>query len=146
MATRHEAVVLALMAQLGGHAVPVSRQDELPRRCPDEGLLNLVPQDPVETGFRLGAGRREWQRPIDLEIVVQGETAQKRSSAFDELVGPVGVLLVGSVLGGLVDYIDLSAPQQINDVPMEGAETLLGGVITITLFYETSINPMEIQI
>ncbi|MBB3995306.1 hypothetical protein GGR95_002961 [Sulfitobacter undariae] len=145
MLGRHESVIAGLMTALAAHPVPVSRQDELPRTCPPDGILNIVPQDPVETGFRLGTGRREWQRPVDLEMVVQGATNAERTVAIDALAGVVGALLTGSNLDGLVDYIDMSAPQQSSDVPMEGAESLLGSVIVITLFYETSINPMEIQ-
>jgi hypothetical protein len=145
MPTRHEAIVLGLIATLAAQPVPVWRQQVLPRHCPVTGIVNLVPQDPVETGHRLGVGVREWQRAIELEIIVQGQTATERSGALDVVVAPIGQILTGNTLGGLVDYIDLGPPQEADDVPMEGAESLSGAVVTVTLFYETSTNPMEIQ-
>jgi len=143
MTTVHENVVLALETALGAHTAEVLRERDLPATCPPEGLVNLVPGDPVEDGVRLGTGIREWRREIELEHLVTDRQAVTRNTLLDALLATTGQVLSGSTLGGAVDYLHLGPPQDADDVPMAGAETIRGAVVTVTLFYETSDNPME---
>ncbi|MDO6587702.1 hypothetical protein Q4543_19505 [Salipiger sp. 1_MG-2023] len=144
MPSPHEAPVLALLTAIAGHVASVMREHDLPIACPDQGLINLVPGDPQEEGVRLGAMAREWVREIDCELVVHGATAAARADALDAaLVSLSTLVLADRQLGGAVDWIEVGAPQQTEAVPMQGAETLAGAVLPVTIFYETTDNPME---
>ncbi|KAB2539659.1 hypothetical protein AL035_17775 [Salipiger aestuarii] len=144
MPSPHEAPILALLAAIDSHAARVMREHDLPVACPDEGLINLVPGDSQEEGVRLGAGTREWSREIDCELVVRGSTAAARADTLDvALVSLSALVLADRQLGGAVDWIEVGAPQQTDAVPMQGAETLAGAVLPVTIFYETTENPME---
>ncbi|MBU2960064.1 hypothetical protein KO516_04315, partial [Citreicella sp. C3M06] len=59
------------------------------------------------------------------------------------LVSLSALVLADRQLGGAVDWIEVGAPQQTEAVPMQGAETLAGAVLPVTIFYETTDNPME---
>ena len=143
--TRHEAIIQALVAALAGHPSVVTREAELPQVCPPTGILNLMPRDPEEVGRRLGIGMREITRVVDLECVVQSGDPAIRATLLDTSLSAIGALLVGSTLGGLVDYLDVGEPVGADEVPMEGAASLKGATVPVTLFYETSNNPMETQ-
>jgi hypothetical protein len=143
MPTKHEAITLALVAALSPHAARVMREQELPEYCPDEGLINVVPQDAEEEDQRLGTGVREFARVYELEVVVQDADETARAVALDAALAAAAGLLHGQLLGGLIDYLRLEAPQETEDVPMDGAASLKGAVLPVTVFYETPDNPME---
>lgn len=144
MPTKHEGIAQALLAALeAGCSAQVMREEELPVRCPAEGVLNLRPDDPQEDDQHLGTGVREWSRVFELEVVVQGAEEADRTTAFDALMVELGVIFDGLSLGGLVSHLELSAPEGVDEVPMEGAETLKGATVPVTAFYETTNNPME---
>ncbi len=145
MSTRHEAIVAGLVAALSGHTSDVLREEELPQRCPAAGLLNVVPQDAVEEDVQLGTGRREWSRQFQLEVVVQAAEQANRITALDTALTQIGVLLHQNTLGGLVDFLLIGPPGDVDTIPMEGAASLKGAIVVITVFYQTSDNPMEIQ-
>lgn len=139
-----ETAIVALQSALSGHAATVLREADLPEECPPEGVINIVPSDPREVGRHLGVGRREWECVVELEAVVRGPDASSRNAALDAvLVAAADLLVADRTLGGAVDYLDLGGPTEIDVVPMLGAETLKGAVLTATLFYETTDNPME---
>ncbi len=141
--TRHEAIIQALVAALAGHPSTVTREAELPQVCPPGGIVNLVPRDPEEVARRLGVVAREINRVVDLECVVQSGDPAVRSALLDASLSAIGVLLSNTNLGGLVDYLDVGEPASADDVPMEGAASLKGATVPVTLYYETSNNPME---
>lgn len=145
MTTRHEAITVALVAALAGHPSEVMREQDLPQRCPAAGILNVVPQDPVGAGTRLGAGIMEWSRAYHFELVVQGADAASRNQQLDASIAQIGAILHGATLGGAIDYLDLGPPTEADHVPMEGAASLKGAVVVATVFYETSDNPLEEQ-
>ncbi len=145
MPSRHEAIIAQLMTALAPHSSEVIREIELPVHCPANGLINLLPADPEEQDEHLGTGVREWNRVLELEVVVQDHDTAQRIAKLDASLVEIGALLHGSTLGGLVDYLRLGAPQDADNIPMEGAASLKGAVIPVTLFYETSNNPMETQ-
>jgi hypothetical protein len=145
MTSRHETIVAALMSALSAHGSQVIRERELPVHCPANGLINLLPADPEEQEEHLGTGVREWDRVLELEVVVQDHDTAQRIVKLDASLVEIGALLHGSTLGGLVDYLRLGAPLDADDIPMEGAASLKGAVVPVTLYYETSNNPMETQ-
>ncbi len=123
----------------------VTREEVLPQRCPDDGLVNLHMNDAEEIDQRLGDGRREWSRTAEIEVIVQAPDLQDRIDAMDALHAQIGAALYGNKLSGLVAHIELSAPVDADEIPMDGVATLKGTVIEAVLYYETSNNPMELQ-
>lgn len=143
MPTKHEAVILALVEALQDHPAEVMREAVLPAACPAQGLLNVVDEDPVEAGFQLGTGVREWQRQFSLELVVTASDDDARKAALDAGLAVAADLLHGQTLDGLVTFLLIGPPEGADDIPMANAVDLRGAVVPVTLFYETSDNPME---
>lgn len=143
MPSAHEAVLLALEAELASHTAVEMREQELPQTIPPEGLINIAPGDPVEDAFELGTGRRSYSREIELEHVVQGASKADRASLLDAILTETAGLLHLSVLGGAIDYLQVTAPQDADDIPIQGAASMKGAVLPIIVFYQTSHNPME---
>lgn len=143
MPSRHEAITLALLSALDAHASTVLRESDLELECPPEGLINVTPEDPEEEEQRLGTGDREWSRDYALEFVVRDADSAARSIALDAAMVAAAQLLAGTTLEGTVDYLRLERPAEYEDAPMDGAASLKGAVLTVTVFYETPDNPME---
>lgn len=144
MPSTHETAIAALVAALTPHPARVLREAELPHACPANGLINVQPADPDEGEQHLGTGTREFERDIDLECVVQGSDAEERDAGLDALMqGVAALLLADRSLGGAVTYLRVNAPQGTDVVPMDGAESLKGAVLPVTIYYETPDNPME---
>lgn len=144
MPSSHEAAIVALVAALADHPGEVMREEELPQYCPPEGLINAVPQDAEEADQHLGTGTREFDRVVELECVVQASSGTARDAALDEALQQAAALLLADTsLGGAVSYLRIEAPQGTDTVPMQGAESLKGAVLPVTLYYETPDNPME---
>ncbi|MBO9451446.1 hypothetical protein J7426_14325 [Tropicibacter sp. R16_0] len=145
MASRHEAIALALIAVLEPLDVHVTRTLELPRNCPKPGLANVVLGDPEEVDYQLGVNIREWARGFSIEVIVQHHDADARLALLDDVLVAIGDRLLEETLGGLIDHLEVGPPVSAETIPMEGAASLCGAVIEVTLFYETSKNTMEIQ-
>ncbi|TPE47228.1 hypothetical protein [Amaricoccus solimangrovi] len=139
IAARIHAALLLCFAEEGDP--PVSRAAVLPEDCPSEGLVNLRLEDPVEEGRVFGVPAREWSRVAAVEIVAQpGDEAGARA-LFDALAAKVGGLRGQAIEG--VDYLDLSAPGDVEDPPILGDAPVRAGIVQITLYYETGDNPLE---
>ena len=144
MTTRHQAALDALETLLAGACTArVEIADALPEDCPPEGLVMLVGQPWELIGRQLSPPRREYERPIDLQIVVTGQTTAARDAALDAIFVQIGAALDGEKLGGLVDYINLAEPELIAEIPMQGAASLKGAALPAVLSYQTSDNQME---
>jgi hypothetical protein len=145
MPTRHEAILQDLEAVLSAHPAEVTLEQDLPGECPVGGLLNIQPEDPVEAGFVLGAGVREWRRDVSLELIVRDSDPQARREKFDAALVAIADLVMGADLSGKISFLLLGAPEGAEEIPMADIAILRGAVVPVTLFYETSDNPMEIQ-
>ena len=145
MTTRHEAIVQGLVTALSAHAATVEREPDKALVVPAGGLITVTLGDPDETGFQLGTGIREWERVIVLGHVVDADSADARNAAVDAALSQTAMILNGSALGGLVDYLLLGPPLEPENMPFKGADSLRGTLVQVTLFYETSDNPMETQ-
>lgn len=145
MPTKQEAVILALLDALSGHPAVVMREEELPQDCPPEGLINVIDEDPVEDGFQLGAGVREWRRRVELELVVYSEDRENLPGLLDLAASQAVDLLRAANFSGLITHIHFDAAEGADDIPMANAVYLRGATVPVTLFYETSDNPMEMN-
>lgn len=145
MPSKQEAVVRAVENALQSHPAKISREEVLPQECPSEGLINILADDPVEAGYQLGAGLREWQRNIELELVVYSEDETTLNDLLDASVRRAAELLLSADYGDLISYSLIGPPEGADDIPMANAVYLRGASIGVTLFYETSENPMEMH-
>lgn len=145
MVTRHEAVAQAITTAVRGlvegEGKPTVTRGALPERCPDEGLVNLVFEDPTEVGYQLGSLTREWSRVCSVGIVVQGNDDELRRGAFEAVLVAIGPLQ-GTSIGDLVDYIGVDAASDAEETPIEGDSPVQAGLVELTIFYTTSNNPL----
>lgn len=146
MTTRHETIAAALVAAASSAtSAGVIREEILPVKCPINGLINVRFNDPEEEEQELGSLRRTWVRVAEIEIIVQSAIQADRIVKLDTILGEIGVAFLSENLAGTVDHLEISAPVEAEDMPMDGAASLKGSIVEITLFYQTSNNPMEIQ-
>lgn len=143
MPSKQEAVILAIQNALAAHPALVMREEVLPQECPPEGLINILDEDAVEVGYQLGSKVREWQRGIELEIVVFSSDVNELPDLIDAASTTAVELLMTGNYGDLITSIQIGAPQGADDIPMSDAVYLRGASIPATLFFETSDNPME---
>jgi hypothetical protein len=136
--TRREEVLSALFGCL--QAVPaatVKREEPLPEKVPAGGLVILRDGDPGEPEVLLSPLTYLWQHRADIEVIVQ-KAPDEAPAALDTLLSAVGsALSADRTLGGLVDWVEWSAPQT-RDLAIDGAAGLKGAVVTVTLHYASS--------
>lgn len=141
--TAAAAIHAALVARLDGDGMPrVTREIDLPERCPPEGLVNVRFEDPVEIGRQLGVVARDWQRNATLEIVVQDAAPAARIARYEAILAAIGPLHGASTVANLVQWLDMGPPTETETVPVEGASTIRAGVVEITAYYRSGANPM----
>ncbi|MBI5121339.1 MAG: acyl-CoA transferase [Rhodospirillales bacterium] len=138
MPSLREQVLAALFLQI--QQVPsaaVKREEPLPEKVTDSGLIILRDGDPGEPEVLLSPVTYLWQHQAEIEVVVQ-RPASEAAAALDALLIELGTALSADrSLGGLVDWIEWSAPQT-RDLAIDGAAGLKGAVVTVTLHYASS--------
>lgn len=138
MPSLREQVLAELFLQI--QQVPsatVKREEPLPEKVPAGGLVILRDGDPGEPEVLLSPLTYLWQHRAEIEVVVQ-RPASEGASALDALLSDLGIALSADrTLGGLVDWVEWSAPQT-RDLAIDGAAGLKGAVVTVTLHYASS--------
>ena len=141
MPSLREQVLAALFLQI--QQVPsaaVKREELLPEKVTDGGLIILRDGDPGEPEVLLSPVTYLWQHQAEIEVVVQ-RPATEAAAALDALMVELGAALSSDrTLGGLVDWVEWSAPQT-RDLAIDGAAGLKGAVVTVTLHY-ASADPL----
>ena len=136
--TRREDVLTALLGAI--EAVPaatVKREEPLPEKVPAGGLVILRDGDPGEPEVLLSPLTYLWEHRADIEVIVQ-KAPDAAPAALDALLAEVGsALSADRTLGGLVDWVEWSAPQT-RDLAIDGTAGLKGAVVTVTLHYASS--------
>ncbi len=137
--TTRESILQALLARLV--TIPdilAKREEPLPEKVPSGGLIILRDGDPGEPEVLLSPLTYLWQHRADIEIIVQQAPAEAATATLDALLTAVGsALSADRSLGGLVDWVEWSAPQT-RDLAVDGAAGLKGAVVTVTLHYASS--------
>ncbi len=138
MPSLREQVLSALFQQIQSiQATCVKREEPLPEKVPAGGLIILRDGDPGEPEVLLSPLTYLWQHRADIEVVVQ-KPPDEALAALDILLAAVGSALgADRTLGGLVDWVEWSAPQT-RDLAIDGAAGLKGAVVTVTLHYASS--------
>jgi hypothetical protein len=139
MSTTREQVLSALFARLDSALnAKVVRNEVLPERVPENGLVILRDGDPGEPEAILSPLRWSYQHRIDLDVVVQRPTPPERDAAFDALIAAIGASVAADrSLDGLVERLDALAPVP-TELAIEGALGLKAATLSILASYLTS--------
>ena len=136
MPTARETVLAALQARLQPIAALVLRDEVLPERIPEAGLIILRDGQTGDPEVTLSPLRYHFEHRAELEVIVQSAT--NRGSAFGTLIASIGTALEADrTLGGLCDWVEPDAPASV-DLPIAGAAALKAAAITVVLHYTTT--------
>lgn len=139
MTTTRETILQALFALL--QTVPsakVLRNEVLPEKVPDAGLLILRDGDPGDPEVLLSPLSYYWQHRAQLEVLVQKGTADDRDTSMDTLLEAIATAISSNrTLGGLCDCVTAQAPDT-SMLSIDGAPQIKGAVVSIELIYTSS--------
>ena len=134
---------MGLFSCLQGITGPaVKRNEPLPTKMPETGLIILRDGDPGEPEVILSPTRFVYQHRAEVEVLVQQADQAERDAALDTLLVAVGDALSGDpTLGGKVDIVRPGSPELLQET-IEGAPTIKAALIPVFLEYIT-LNPLQ---
>lgn len=116
----------------------VFRNEALPEKIPDGGLIILRDGDPGEPETLLSPLSYYWQHRALVEAVVQKGDQAARDLALDGLYRKIAVAIASDrTLGGLCDRVTPQAPDS-STLSVEGSPQIKGAAIPIELIYVTA--------
>ena len=139
MTSRRETVLSALLALLDGVlSAKVLRNEPLPERIPQEGLVILRDGNPGEPSVTLSPVSYLYEHRAELDVAVQGAGAAARDASFDGLLEAIAAAISGDrTLGGLADRVEALAPVP-SEIAAEGAVPIKAATIPVVLIYATT--------
>lgn len=138
--SKREIVLNALFERLSTLDVSVKRNNPLPQKIPDGGLVILGDGNVGEPEILLSPPCYIFTHRAELEVIVQKETPAKRDQNLDEILVQIGELLQEDPsLGGEVDYM-YAAPPEFVEEPVEGGIPIKGAIVPIVLEYTSNSN------
>ena len=137
--TDRETILQALFARLQTiTGVTVLRNEVLPERIPDGGLIILRDGDPGEPETLLSPLSYYWQHRALMEAVVQKGDQAARDLALDGLYRKISLAIAGDrTLGGLCDRVTPQAPDS-SVLAVEGSPQIKGAIIPVEIIYVTA--------
>lgn len=137
--TDREAILQALFALLQTITdATILRNEALPERIPDGGLIILRDGDPGEPETLLSPLSYYWQHRALVDVVVQKGDQAARDLALDGLYRMIALAIANDrTLGGLCDRVTPQAPDS-NVLAVEGSPQIKGAIIPIELIYVTT--------
>ena len=143
MPTKDEAAVVAVLSVLAAGLTPqVTREEFLPKKIPSAGVANVTSADPQEIGRRFSPTVIEWELVVAVSLAFQDMDEATRRAGLSDLIDQVGTALTDVTLGGVVDFMDIGAPEQTDTTGIEGGAAVIGCEIALKLYYETPGNPL----
>ena len=137
--SKREIVLNALFERLATLDVVVKRNDPLPQKIPDGGMVILRDGNVGEPEVLLSPPYYIFTHRAEIEVIVQKVTSAERDQTLDDLLVQVGELLQEDPqLGGEVDFMHADPPEFVDEV-VDGGVTIKGAVVPIVLEY-TSIS------
>lgn len=138
--SKREIVLNALFERLSTLDVSVKRNDPLPQKIPDGGLVILRDGNVGEPEILLSPPYYIFTHRAELDVIVQQEAPAERDQALDWLLVEIGELLLSDPrLGGQVDYMHADPPEFVEE-PVEGGVTIKGAIVPIVLEYTSNSN------
>lgn len=140
MASARETILQRLYAALELVLLPMRvdlrRNDVLPTKIKDCGLVILRDGDPGEPEVSFSPQRFHYEHRVQIEVFVQSGSG--REDLFDRLCQAVGAAVVADrSLAGLCDWVEAEAPSP-DDTPVDGAPPYRAAVIIVVLHYAIS--------
>ena len=137
--TYRESILQALFALLQTITdVTVLRNEALPEKIHDGGLIILRDGDPGEPETLLSPLSYYWQHRALVEAIVQKGDQAARDLALDTIYRKIALAIASDrTLGGLCDRITPQAPDS-NVLAVEGSSQIKGAIIPIEFIYVTT--------
>jgi hypothetical protein len=137
--SRREQVLAALLHRLqSGLATTVRRNEALPERVPDDGLVILRDGDPGEPDVTLNPRTEFYSHRVELELFVTRPPAGGGEELLDALETDVHAALAPDPsLGGLAENLTPSA-SETGALAVEGAAPILTARLVVTVEYLVS--------
>ena len=141
--TREQALKsLFLCLKNGLTDIAVLRNEALPTKVPETGLVILRDGDIGEPEVSLSPTRYHYQHQASLEVFIQEPDANVRAEKLDFLLSSIGTLLsANTTLSSAVDYMHVVSFELVTE-HQEGAPTLSAAVVPVILEYSTT-NPLN---
>jgi hypothetical protein len=139
MRSEREQVLLSLNARLvAGNTATVRRNEALPERVPEAGLVIVRDGDPGEPDVTLNPRSAFYSHRVELELFVTQPTAGGGEALLDALVADVHAALAPDPsLGGLAENLVVTAPET-GVLAVEGAAPVLTARLTVVVEYLVS--------
>ena len=142
ISTREQALMGLFLCLQGLTGPTVKRNEPLPTKVPEAGLIILRDGDPGEPEVILSPTRYVYQHQAEVEVLVQQADQAERDAALDTLLVAVGAALsADATLGGKVDIVRPGSPE-LQQETIEGAPTIKAAIIPVFLEY-TTLNPLQ---
>ena len=137
--SRREQILAALALGLqSGLASTVRRNEALPERVPNAGLVILRDGEPGEPDVTLNPRTEFYSHRVEIETYVPRDPAGGGEAALDALLGTIGsALRINPTLGGLAENLTPSAPET-GALAIEGAAPILTARLTVIVDYLVS--------
>lgn len=121
--------------------VEVKRNEMLPLKIPDGGLVVLRDGNIGEPTILLSPPCFLYQHRAEIEVVVQQTSAADNDAQLDCVLEKIGQLIMSNVtLSGLIDHMH-AAPPEFIEQSVEGGLNIKGATVPIVLEY-SSINTL----
>lgn len=140
--SKREEVLNALWTRLSTLTeVEVKRNEMLPLKIPDGGLVVLRDGNIGEPTILLSPPCFLYQHRAEIEVVVQQTSAADNDAQLDCVLEKIGQLIMSNVtLSGLIDHMH-AAPPEFIEQSVDGGLTIKGATVPIVLEY-SSINTL----
>ncbi len=140
--SKREEVLNALWTRLSTLTeVEVKRNEMLPLKIPDGGLVVLRDGNIGEPTILLSPPCFLYQHRAEIEVVVQQTSAADNDAQLDCVLEKIGQLIMSNVtLSGLIDHMH-AAPPEFIEQSVEGGLNIKGATVPIVLEY-SSINTL----
>ncbi len=143
-----EAAIAALASALTSNlaaldpAPTVLRNETVPQRIPEGGLVVLRDGETTEETAILSPLRWQIEHRAEVEVIVTGATPADRAAALDSLLAAIGSAVAGDrTLGGAVEWSQPGAPS-FTDAEFEGAAAARAATVPVTLWFTTTDTPL----
>ena len=139
--SKREQVLNALFTRLSALTeAEVKRNETLPLKIPDRGLVVLRDGNIGEPTVLLSPPCFLYQHRAEIEVVIQQISAADNDARLDRILEEIGrLLMVDVTLSGLIDYMHADPPEFIEQ-PIDGGLTIKGAIIPLVLEYVSNSN------
>jgi hypothetical protein len=116
----------------------VRRNEALPERVPNAGLVILRDGEPGEPDVTLNPRTEFYSHRVEIEAYMPRDPNGSGEAALDALLGAIGAALrIDPSLGGLAENLTASAPET-GALAIEGSAPILTARLIVTVEYLVS--------